>query len=87
MSLHTETISLAPVDVLWTVSQQIAVLEKILPRHYTISLSQFRSASCSSLHYYRERIRLIPSPFSGGEPHTYIHILTSPTHPSPLIEI
>ena len=66
-SLHTRAVAaseslLSPNRVLQTASPQITPEEANLPRPYRNTLSQFCSSSCSSLHSYREKIALVPSP-------------------------
>ena len=66
-SLHTRAVTitkslLSPNRVLQTASPQITPEEANLPRPYRNTLSQFCSSSCSSLHSYREKIALVPSP-------------------------
>ena len=51
--------------------------------------SQLRSSFCSSLHSYRERIGLVPSPLCpscGLAPHTTVHVFSYSSHPTPLTE-
>jgi len=53
-------------------------------------LSQLNSSFCSSLHSYREKIGLIPSPLCpscGREPHTTVHVFSCSSHPTPLTKI
>ena len=92
--LHTETVSksisfLARNSFLHTASPQIPTEEANLPRPHMTTLSQHRSSFCSSLHFYRERMGLIPSslcPSCCRKPHTSVHIFFCPSHPTPKIE-
>ena len=85
-SLHTGTVpqtisSLASIRVIQTFSPEIAAEEANLPHPYRTSLSQLHSYCCSSLHYYRDRIGLIPSPlcpYCGWKPpHLHPYFLLS----------
>ena len=63
--------------VLQTHSSQITAEKVNLHCPYRTSLSQIRSSFCSSLHSYRERIGLTPSPLCpscGVELHKTVHI-------------
>jgi len=94
-SLHTKAASdskslLSRNRVLQTVSPQIATEEANLLRPYRTTLCQLRSSFCSSLHSYRERKGLIPSPIypsCGMEPHTTVHVFSCSWHPTTLTEI
>ena len=94
-SLHTGAVAaskslLSPNRVLQTTSPQIAPEETNLPRPYRSTLSQLRSSFCSSLHSYRERIGLVPSPLCpscGLAPHTTVHVFSCSSHPTPLTEL
>ena len=94
-SLHTRAVAaskslLSHNRVLQTTSPQIAPEETNLPRPYRSTLSQLRSSFCSSLHSYRERIGLVPSPICpscGLAPHTTIHVFSCSSHPTPLTEL
>ena len=65
-----------PNGVLQTSSPKIAEEEANIPNSYRTSLSQLRSCFYSFLHSYRVRIGPVPS----------VHILSCPSHPTPLTE-
>ena len=88
--LTLQSPSLSHNRVLQTASLQIALEETNLPRHYISILSQLWSSFCSSLHYYRERIWLVPSPLCpscGLMPHTTVHVFSCSSHPTSLTEL
>ena len=68
------------INVSFRLLPQIASEEASLPRSYRSTVSQFRSSFCSSLHSYRERIGLVPSPICPScvlEPHTTFHVTSA----------
>ena len=76
--------------VLQTASLQIAPEEPNLPRLIRNTLSQLHSSFCSSLHPYREKKGLNPSPSApscGVQPHTIIHVFSCSSLPTPLTKL
>ena len=91
-SFHTKAIYdskslLSHNHVYQTASPQIEPEEANLTWPYRTTLSQLRYSFCSTLHSYRERIWLIPSPLCpscGVEPHTTINVFSCFSYQTPL---
>ena len=61
--------------------------ETNIPRSYRTSLPHLHSFFSRTLHSYHDRIGLIPStlcPSCRREPHTSFHVLSCPSHPTPM---
>ena len=94
-SLHTRAVTISKSllshnRALQTASPQIDLEKVNLPRHYRCTLSQLSFSFYSSLHSYRERIRLVPSPLcpsSRLESYTTVHVFSFFSHPTPLTEL